>query len=80
MTLDEAHERISDVFRQVNDRDPGEVFVLLMQLIEDLSANHYLRKDVFLNQVHEQVGQMLELARSGSGAGEDAGGGVKDDR
>ena len=65
MTLDEARERIGDVFRQVNDRDPGEVFIALMQAIEDLSANHYLQKDVFLNMVHEQVGQMLEHARGG---------------
>ena len=70
MTLDEARERISDVFRQIDERDPGEVFVALMQAIEDLSDNHYLPKKVFLNQVHGQVGQMLEVARGGSGAGE----------
>ena len=63
MTLEEARERISDVFRQVDRRDPGDVSILLVQVIEDLSANHYLQKHVFLNMVREHVGQMLEADR-----------------
>lgn len=63
MTLEEARERISDVFRQVEDRDPGDVSILLVQVIEHLSANHYLQQDVFLNMVQEHVKQMLEQAR-----------------
>ena len=76
MTLEEAHERISEVFVRTKDRDPGDVYILLMQVIEHLSTNHYLKQDVFLNMVREGVGQMLEQARSGSGAGEGAGGGI----
>ena len=63
MTLEEARERISDVFRQVEGRDPGDVYILLVQVIEHLSANHYLRRDVFLNTVQQDVKQMLEQAR-----------------
>ena len=33
MTLEEARERISDVFRQVEGRDPGDVSILLVQMI-----------------------------------------------
>ena len=76
MTLEEARERISDIFRQVERRDPSDVEVLLMQVIEDLSANHYLRQDVFLNMVLGHVKQMLERTRGESGAGEGAGGGI----
>ena len=74
MTLEEARERISDVFRQVARRDPGDVSILLVQVIEHLSANHYLRQDAFLNMVQEDVRQMLERVRGGSGAGEGADG------
>ena len=63
MTLEEARERISDVFRQVEGRDPGDVSILLVQMIEHLSANHYLGQDVFLNMVQGHVKQMLEQAR-----------------
>ena len=76
MTLEEARERISDVFRQIERRDPDDVSILLVQVIEHLSANHYLRQDVFLNMVQENVRQMSERARGGSGAGEGAGGGI----
>ena len=62
MTLEEARERISDVFRQIERRDPDDVSILLVQVIEHLSANHYLRQDVFLNMVQENVRQMSELS------------------
>ena len=63
MTLEEAHEQISDVFREVERRDPGDVSILLVQVVKHLSANHYLGQDVFLNMVQEHVRQMLEQAR-----------------
>ena len=64
MSLEEENEQILDVFRRAEHRDPGDVETLLVQVIERLSANHYLRKEVFLNKVREQVEQMLEKSRS----------------
>jgi hypothetical protein len=63
MTLDDARERIVDVFRQVDARDPGDNIILLVQVIEHLSANHYLRQDAFLKMLQGHVIQMLEQPR-----------------
>ena len=55
MTTSEALKHIAQVFETV---DPGERYPLLLQVIKGQANNHYLKREVFINMLREDIDQI----------------------